>query len=113
MWNGDRLPEGSTEATSLFHIFYYVDGVSKTYSIPRKTYGIGVNEVGPSNICPCAYLFVHKHYCCESGSYNIPSSWSVLLTIHPVWDGEGCHDKTSCFSEANLPWFITNQWQDP
>jgi len=110
--------KGSTDgfrATSYSINGPYVDGVSITYGIPRKhiwSYGIGINEIGPSTACPCAQKggplppsFVHENYYCESGSYNTPSNWNVLLTDDPVWDGKGCHDENSCCSEPNLPWF--------
>ena len=93
----------------------YVDGVSITYSTPRKhiwTYAIGFNEVQSEHCCPCTIArghlppsFVHENYYCESGSSSTNPKDTSYWTTDPVWDGKGCPNKNSCCSEPNLPWF--------
>ena len=72
----------------------YVDGLSITYSSPRRhlwTYSAGG--------CPChseAPYFVGQHLYCDWNSGN----WDYSL-----WDGEGCSAGSTCCDPPNLPWF--------
>ena len=92
----------------------YVDGISITYSSPRKhiwTYAIGLSDRSntPAFNCPCAQYpgplppsFVHENYYCESGT--MLNSKGIFID-DPVWDGEVCSNENSCCSDPNQPWF--------
>ena len=92
----------------------YVDGISITFSTPRKhiwTYAIGYGfQVEHTSNCPCSEFtgrlppsFVHENYYCESDRDT--SANSVVFTTNPVWDGQGCSSGNNCCSEPSLPWF--------
>ena len=95
----------------------YVDGVSITYSTPRKhlwTYAIGYTDSNNNNNynCPCSQYpghlppsFVHDNYYCESGIQPDNSPVQGVYIDDPLWDGEGCTNGNSCCSEPNQPWF--------
>ena len=94
----------------------YVDGLSITYSSPRRhlwTFASAVRE-GPSSYtgsnCPCSNYpgssppsFVGNNWYCESGNpeSTTPSS---LLSNDPLWDGEDC-EGSCCSNGKTPPWF--------
>ena len=95
----------------------YVDGLSITYSSPRRhlwTYASGLREIGPtsyrSSNCPCSSLpgrsapsFVGNNWYCESGNPN--TDYPVILFPNdPLWDGEDC-EGTCCSNDKSPPWF--------
>ena len=96
----------------------YLDGVSITYSAPRKhiwSYAAGLSEHYSRNqgaTCPCSLhggarppSFVHDHYYCESGSTYNGLSHRAFYTHDPLWDGRGCTGSNSCCAQPSLPWF--------
>ena len=97
----------------------YVDGVSLTYGqSPRQhiwTFANALDEVNLGIVysCSCtrpdlnytgaAPLFIGQDYFCETGSRQV---WShIFYPDDPVWDGQGCGDKSTCCEFNNPPWF--------
>ena len=118
-FNAFRYPSKSIDVP-------YVDGVSFTYSTPRKhlfTYAIGYSY-GTSHTaakCPCVGgnndppIFVRHHYFCESGTASGPSH-AAVYHADPVWDGKGCKSGNNCCSQAGTPWFyrdVLNKINEP
>ena len=102
----------------------YVDGVSFTYSNPRKhlfTYANGHSYGSPSSgKCPCLGgddlpSFVQHHYFCESGVTGSPAH-ATVYSADPLWDGKGCNSGDNCCSQAGSPWFyrdVLNKINEP
>ena len=123
--------KGTSDAFYTFHYpsksldIPYVDGVSFTYSTPRKhlfTYANGFSY-GTSHTrpkCPCVGgdnppTFVRHHYFCESGTTGGPGH-STVYSTDLLWDGKGCKTGNSCCSQAGTPWFyrdVLNQINEP
>ena len=95
----------------------YVNGISITYSSPRKhiwTYAAGHYETGRDNSnCPCNSpagsqppSFVGNDYYCESADDSAPHNANTLFSDDALWDGEGCDgDEAPCCNHPDLPWF--------
>ena len=102
----------------------YVDGVSFTYSNPRKhlfTYASGHSYGSPASTrCPCVGgddppSFVRHHYFCESGVTD-GAVGSTIYSADPLWDGKGCNSYNNCCSQAGTPWFyrdVLNKINEP
>lgn len=96
----------------------YVDGVSLTYSSPRKhiwTFAAALQEnslLGASHGCPCTSgssqvvpSYIGNDYYCESGSSGSFSYGTVYVNDY-LWDGQQCGTiELSCCQSPNLPWF--------
>ena len=96
---------------------YYVDGVSLTHgSSPRKhiwTLISGHDDRGSRHFCPCssgstksAPSFVKNDYYCEAGSWDIYTTFQILYSSDPLWDGKSCgSSEIGCCKPSLLPWF--------
>lgn len=97
----------------------YVDGISVTYGFsPRKhiwTFAAGVDENGANEFyCPCTRSdlvftgtvppFIDDDWFCETG---VKGGWQrgTIYSENPLWDGQGCSDRSTCCSLHNPPWF--------
>lgn len=95
----------------------YVDGVSITYSHPRKhiwTFAAGGTELnrGWVTTCPCdanttIYVpwFVGTNYFCESGNNNVWEDNYEIYADDPLWDGKKCSPSSKCCSLNSPPYF--------
>ena len=101
----------------------YVDGISITYSEPRKhiwTMAAAQHEVAypnPASLCPCTNVrnrmnsllappkFVGNDYFCETGTVEKATA-QTLYGTNPLWDGQGCGSLSTCCTHNNPPWFV-------
>lgn len=95
----------------------YVDGVSITYSHPRKhiwTFAAGGTELdrGWVTTCPCdanttinVPWFVGSNYFCESGNNNVWEDNYEIYADDPLWDGKKCSPSSKCCSLNSPPYF--------
>ena len=111
---GDYTPSVPV-STSLDGV--YVDGVSITYSNPRKhiwTYAVGLSEdySYKSFNCPCAKhpgpsspQYIGNDYYCESGNTGM-FNFATLYSHDPLWDGYKCPSENNCCNRPGMPWFF-------
>ena len=102
---------------------YYVDGVSITHSSsPRKhvwTFAAARDEISSDNhICPCTNSagsnsgspvppYVGQNYFCDTGS-RTDYEEGVFYENDPLWNGNGCGQRSTCCRFNNPPYFCTD-----
>ena len=115
---------GGTVAFLSYHEKYartiddsYVDGISVTYSHPRKhiwTFAAGGSERNQewATTCPCDASididvppFVSSNYFCESGNNNVWADKYEMYGDDILWDGHHCSFSSRCCSFNNPPYF--------
>ena len=86
----------------------YVDGLSITYSSPRRhvwSYAAGHIQrclCHPNSYASQPPSFVGQHYYCDGWPRPYSCGW---YPQYRLWDGEGCPTGNTCCNPPNLPWF--------
>ena len=103
----------------------YVDGVSITYGdysqhiwtfAAARSQGDGSSDA----VCPCTNPTMHQSasiyvpsfvggdYFCETGVHDSEAHDSTFYPDHPLWDGQGCYNSSTCCEFNSPPWFCRN-----
>ena len=93
----------------------YVAGISLTHGQPRQhiwTFANARGEGFTSQVCPCVsgntYIvpeFVGSDYFCDSAIRGTNVTDGVFYPNDPLWDGQGCGNRSTCCEFNNPPWF--------
>ena len=94
----------------------YIDGVSITHGSPRQHIWsfLASHDEGQTDCraCPCytqfnstRVPFIGDNFFCDSGS----ETWQgyVFHSTDPLWDGQGCGQRSECCTFNKPPWFYT------